>query len=143
MSRPDPQFNQYAVAAFFGSLGILLFVKLVMRPWVLSHDASPIFSIVVFSFPNFVEAVVVLTLVYGIMMFAKGLLPTLAARTSKRGLLVFSLLVAGTYVLTQELSPNNLGGHNVVDPWDVGASLLGLAMMTIIFVRFGLMEERS
>ena len=137
MSRPDPQFNQYAIAAFFGSLGILLFVKLVMRPWVLSHDASPIFSIVVFSFPNFVEAVVVLTLVFGSMMFAKEWLPTLATRTSKRGLLVFSLLVAGTYVLTQELSPHNLGGHNVVDLWDVVASLLGLAMMTIIFVRCG------
>ena len=143
MSRSDPQCNQYAVATFFGSLGILLFVKLVMRPWVLSHDASPIFSIVVFSFPNFVEAVVVLTLVFSIMMFARGLLPTLTKRTSERGLLVFSLLVAGTYVLTQELSPNNLGGHNVVDPWDVVASVLGLAMMTIIFVRFGLMEERS
>ena len=143
MSSPAPQFNQYAVYAFFGSLGILLFVKLVMRPWVLSHDASPIFSIFVFSFPNFVEAVVVLTLVYGTTMFAKGLLTTLATRISERSLLIFSLLVSGTYVVTQELSPNNLGGHNVVDLWDVTASLLGLAMMTLIFVRFGLMEERS
>jgi len=42
--------------------------------------------------------------------------------------------------VTQELGVHDLGGANVVDPWDVGASLLGLVVALMCMRRWGLLR---
>lgn len=117
--RPSPQVQQYVVRIFLGLLAALLVVKLVLRPWVLAREIWSVIDVFVLSFPSFVEAVVIVTIVFGILSLAKHYSVLYLADISNRLLLAGSVLMVGAYVLTQELMSNNLGGLNVVDPWDV------------------------
>ncbi|MEZ4699180.1 MAG: hypothetical protein R2834_02530 [Rhodothermales bacterium] len=120
---------------------MMVLVKLIVRPWVLSRDTSPVLEIIALSFPSLIEAIVVLTIVFGLVSAGKAYALPVLRRLSRPVLLALSVVLVGTYVLTQELSPQNLGGANVVDPWDIVASLVGLAVMSLLFARYGMLED--
>lgn len=46
-----------------------------------------------------------------------------------------AVILAGIYVITQELKVHNLGGNNVFDPNDVVFSCIGLLIGYMIIIR--------
>lgn len=49
--------------------------------------------------------------------------------------------IASLYVISQELKFHSLGGNNVYDPYDIAASLIGIAATFIVIQRFGFTEK--
>lgn len=133
----------YVLATAAGSLGVLLVVKLILRPWILSLDGWLPAKVFVLSFPSYVEAVVVSTISFWVLSLVRRSPIPLFQSLTEHTLFVFTMFLVGSYVISQELLPQNLGGNNVVDPWDVLASICGLATMAVLFVRFRFLEERS
>lgn len=141
MARPEPRIKPHIAQVFFGALGLMVFVKLIVRPWVLSRDVWPVLEIFALSVPSLIESIVLLTIVFGLLTVGKAYGVPIVQRFSRHTLLAISIVLVGTYVITQELSPQNLGGANVVDVWDMLASLMGLAAMSLLFIRYGILED--
>lgn len=50
-------------------------------------------------------------------------------------------VLTGTYVLTQEFKLHDLGGRNVFDPWDAVASGIGVVIIWLLFLRWGVLDD--
>ncbi len=124
---------------------ILLFIQLLTlavfflfklsRDQLLAVASNSIVTTILYSFPNFAEAII------GSMTVAMALLMA-NERFLNRGLsphLIYalSILSAGAYVLSQELKIHNLGGNNIFDPMDVLFSICGLicSLVLLLFLR--------
>lgn len=130
-------FRPYVFRLVSGLFGVLLLVKLYVRPWVVSGHGGRVFEVLVQSFPSFVESVVIFTLIFVIMTFLHRLPLPVLGRATESAVVAICLLLTAWYTVTQELQVQNLGGYNTVDPWDVGASISGLVLMTVLFVYHG------
>lgn len=126
-----------------GLLGALLVVKLFLRPWVVQRTTWVGADIFVFSFPSYVEAVAISALVFVIISAMKRASFPIAEHLSQVFVFVVSVVLTGIYTISQELLAHNTGGENTVDQWDVLASVLGLATMTLLFLRFRFWKENS
>ncbi|MEM9598294.1 MAG: hypothetical protein AAGD06_28780 [Acidobacteriota bacterium] len=112
---------------FVLGLGLFVLNKFVLRPWVVERFPEGVAALVVGSLPNAVEAVLG-TLILSVFGFRlRSGWPGRFRNPSDGALIAAATTVAGVYVVTQELKFHNLGGRNVYDPYDVAASLLGLA----------------
>ena len=114
----------------------------VLRPWVLERFEIGLFVIVVNSFPNFLEGII-----GSISLGSLGLwyrnrngnwkpdkeTPTFFNRVT---------LIAGAYVISQELNWYTITRENTFDPYDVVASILGLFLINRIMVYLGLFAYR-
>jgi len=54
-----------------------------------------------------------------------------------------AVVLAAIYILSQELKFHNLGGNNVYDPYDLMASIVGLAITFVVMQRFGFSENKE
>lgn len=109
-------------------LVIITFIinKALIRPYVLKHDFPNIFDIFVLSYSNFCEAIVgVLTLTY-IGLYINQRMVRLEGRWREASIYIIAVVLAGVYVISQELKIHNLGGNNVYDPYDLLFSVIGL-----------------
>jgi uncharacterized membrane protein len=108
-------------------------VKL-LRTDVLQQSPPEWIKIFFLSFPNFCEAIVGTMTLTMIALWIKyrAFKAPLSIKNSHLYLLV--VLLAGIYVITQELRIHNLGGNNVYDPYDILFSIIGL------FVSFGILN---
>ncbi len=109
-----------------GVLLLFVFMKGVVRPFVLAQDLPVFFDIFVLSFPNFCEAVAgVLSLTYiGLVVNQRWVRP--ARRLNESWIYPGATIAGGIYVILQEFKIHNLGGANVYDPYDVLFSVIGL-----------------
>ena len=97
-------------------------------------------DIFVLSIPNTLETIYGMGF-FGIMLsLARERFPTKLGDFPDLAIYLSSLVLAGTFVLTQEFKLHNLGGNNVFDPNDVVASVIGLVLMFVLFVRYGIIE---
>ncbi|MDN5202711.1 hypothetical protein QQ008_15080 [Fulvivirgaceae bacterium BMA10] len=129
------------VRYLFG-LAFLVFVlnKLYLRPWVLKNELPYFFQVIVYSIPNFIEAIMGTTVITGLSF---RILRWSGKKISDFHIYLFSTGIASIYVISQELKYHNIGGNNVYDPNDLIASILGLGMMLVFFQTFGFLEKKK
>ena len=82
-------------------------------------------------------------LISGILFFSRQRLAIHLSRLTDPTLYFAATLIAATYVLSQEFKLHNVGGNNVYDSNDVAASILGLVVISLILIRFGLFAQNS
>lgn len=112
-----------------------------LRPYVLQHDFPESVQIVVLSIPNTIEAIFGMSIIGGILSVVHARFKTHFGWLPDAVLYLVTTVLAGTYVLTQEFRLHNLGGNNIYDPYDVAASILGLIVMLVLFLRFGILDK--
>ena len=121
---------------FLGLLAFFVVNKFLLRPFILSTTTNTPLHIFTLSVPNFVEAVVGSFVIAGIFWQIRNRLSTLPGRVSNTHLFAFATVLAGIYVVTQELKWHNLGGRNVFDPYDLWASVIGLIVAFLLLQRY-------
>ena len=126
---------------YFAVIGILVLNRLWLRDAVLAGDSPAWMRVFVLSLPNLLEAVLGMGLVSSVLHVARSRLAPRFDGVSDRSLAVIAATLTAVYVVAQELNFHSLGGQNVADLNDVGASLLGLAIMFLIVVRYGVVER--
>ncbi|WGD33984.1 hypothetical protein [Olleya sp. YS] len=103
---------------------IFIFLKLI-RPSVLDSESPEFFKIALLSFPNFFEAIIGTLTLTGLGLIVNDKLNR-RYQIRTRSIYILAVILAGIYVLTQELKIHNLGGNNVFDINDLIFSFVGL-----------------
>ena len=111
--------------------------KFFVRPWVLDGEFPYFMVILVYSFPNFVEAIAGTVLLTGIAAELRRRFQHKLGGFRDSTLYLASSIAAGGYVITQELKLHNLGGNNVYDPYDLLASIIGLILINRLISKYG------
>ena len=112
--------------------------KTILKPWVFAHDLPSFMVILVNSFPNFAEAILGTLVLAGMAMVLKDRQPKHFGHLKDGTLYLIVSILAGIYVISQELKFHNLGGNNVYDPYDVVASILGLLLVYGLMQKYGI-----
>ena len=110
--------------------------KFVARPWILESEPPGFLRVFVLSFPYFAEAIMGTLLLAGIATELRSRFRGQLGRLGNPALYGVSSCVAAFYVLSQEATLHNLGGNNTYDPYDVLASVLGLALTHGLLLRY-------
>ncbi|MEM8907279.1 MAG: hypothetical protein AAGD05_05480 [Bacteroidota bacterium] len=143
MNQPEAPLTDFRMHGlirrlFFGLLLLFVCNKLWIRPWVIEHLPLPFFHTIVYTLPNFVEAVVGTFTITALLFLAKR---TWWPTASALGIYTLASSLAAVYVITQELKIHNLGGRNVYDPYDLLASVSGLAFGYWMLLRYGFLAK--
>ncbi len=137
------QIKRYLLRLYL--LLFLLFAanKLWLRPWVLAKEAPWWLDNLLLSLPNFIEAFMGTVNIAAILLWTQQRYPHLWPRWSPQVIYPIAILLAGSYVILQEIKVHNLGGNNTYDPNDLMASVLGLFFTGFLLYRFGLFQSPS
>ncbi|MBO6524900.1 MAG: hypothetical protein JJ971_13795 [Balneolaceae bacterium] len=120
-------------------------VKGILRPWAISTIPDSFFTTVLFSYPNFAEAVIGLSSV-SVMLFIfrnwcrERFNIYLIQDTS---LYLISASLSAVFVITQEMKIHDLGGENIYDINDIYASCIGLIFTLGLLLKFGVFSKRK
>ena len=133
LSRPVTYLICVSAAAF-------LLNRHVIRPWVLETVEAGPAVVLVDSLPNLIEAVVGTVLVAGFLLTLRERSARSASQITESRLYLLASAMAGVFVVSQELNWFVLLRHNIYDPFDVTASILGLVVTNRFLTRFGLVE---
>jgi hypothetical protein len=128
------QIKIYVRIIFWVSFVVFILNKRYLRPWIAKSNLPEAFSIITYSLPNFIEAILGTILVTGIVFQIRK---HLNSNAKDNIIYIISVLLTSIYVISQELKYHNLGGNNVYDPNDLIASILGLIAMLVMFYFFG------
>ena len=133
----EVQIKKY-VRYLFG-ISILLFIlnKLYLRPWILENELSGFILILVYSIPNFLEAIIGTLILTGILFQLRQSFNEKMGAIKDINIRVLAVALATIYVISQELKLHNLGGNNVYDPYDLIASIIGLIGTFVVIQKFG------
>jgi len=115
--------------------------KFLLRPWVRANLEESALLILVNSLPNFIEALIGTVVLAGIGFVLRTRFSDKLANTTDRTIYAFATLLAGIYVITQEINLHSLGGNNVYDPYDLGASIIGLLFTFVVLNTYGLLAD--
>jgi len=140
MTSEPLRLRRWVLATYVGLMGVFVANRFVLRPWVVERGGPEGALVVVFSVPNFVEAVMGTLVLTALGLLARARYPDRLGRVSEETVQVGATALAGIYVLTQEFGIHDLGGANVVDPWDAVASVLGLVVALICMRRWGVLR---
>ena len=114
-----------------------------LRPWARRVEAHEYVQIFLGSFPNFLEALIGMVALTGIIMAIRHNASGSMARLKDASIYLMATALAAIYVITQEVKLHSIGGTNVYDPYDVAASIIGLLFINAIFFKFGFIREAS
>lgn len=103
---------------------LFTFFKLI-RPSVLASESPEFFKKILLSLPNFFESMIGTLVLTGIGLILNDKLGK-KYQLSEQSIYILALIIAGTYVITQELNFYNIRGTNTLDPNDVIGSCIGL-----------------
>lgn len=112
----------------------------VVRPALLGTEASGALMVIVYSLPNLVEAIIGSINLAGILFWMRRRSRAALARISDSILYTAIFLIAAAFTISQEMNWFNYRPDNVVDQYDLVASLVGLVLMNRLFSRFGFVE---
>ncbi len=115
--------------------------KFALRPWILAQESPQFLKIIVWSLPNFIEAIFGGIIITGLLFLLQMKIPSFLNQLRDKDIYLLAILLAGIYVLTQEVKWHNLGGRNVYDPNDFIASILGLLFIFGVFCKYGFKEK--
>ncbi len=103
---------------------VFIFFKFI-RPPVLQSNSPEIFKIVLLSLPNFFEAIIGVLTVTGIGLVINGQLNKKYAMTANY-IYILTAVLAGIYVIFQELNIIKIRTNTTMDPNDIIFSIIGL-----------------
>lgn len=135
--------KKYVRYLFLGVFVVFVINKLWFRSWVLANDSPRFLEIFVYSYPNFAESLMGTLILIGIALLARLHFKGRWGEVSEESLRLVATLVAGVYVISQELGFHNLGGKNVYDPYDLIASILGLSSTYWLSRRYGIFKKEN
>ena len=135
------KFKRYLNVISFSAILVLVISKSVLRPWVRENDFAEVFMIILNSIPNFLEPLVGVPALTGLLFMARHDRANWLARFSERGIYFLSIFLASVYVISQELRIHSIGGNNVYDPNDIMASVLGLLFMLFVMLKYGFIRS--
>lgn len=98
-------------------------------------EIKGLIAFISYSIPNFIEAVMGTFIVTGMLTYYGSHWFKSATILDLTG-----VLLAGAYVISQELKIHNLGGNNVYDPYDLMASILGLLFSFMVIRKYGITQ---
>ena len=122
---------------------IFILNKFYLRPWVLENEVAELFKIIVLSIPNLIEAIIGTLIITGILLQVRQYFDKKVGHLKDTYIYLLAICLSSFYVVSQELKLHNLGGNNVYDPYDLAASIIGLAMTFGIIEVFGFTDRRS
>ena len=131
----------YIVRLYLGAVALYFVNKMAARSWVLGSDLPEFFHVFVLSVPNTLEAIMGMVMVAGILTALKQRASPRLEVLSPAVITVVAAILTGIYVLAQEFNIHDLGGRNVFDPYDVLASVMGLALTSALLLRYGIQRE--
>ncbi len=117
------------------------FIKGIIRPLVLEWDSESVMALILLSYPNFVEGVIGFFSVSVVLVLIRFKFEKTFPK-EQLWLYLITSLISGVYVITQELKIHNLGGHNIYDPNDIIASVLGITTAFFLVLKFGLFRKK-
>ena len=82
-------------------------------------------------------------LLSGIALELRRRLPQQLGKLGDSTLYMIATLVAGVYVVAQEVKLHSFGGNNTYDPYDVAASIVGLVVMNRVITTLGMERRRG
>ena len=114
---------------------IFIFFKFI-RPSVLKSTSPDFFKIALLSLPNFFEGIIGTLTLTGIGLIINDKLSK-QKQIKPKLIYVLAVVIAGIYVITQELKFHNLGGNNVYDVNDLIFSIIGLVLgfLIVLWIR--------
>ena len=112
---------------------IFIFFKLI-RPSILKSSSPEFIKVVLLSLPNFFEAIIGTLTLTGIGLLINDRISE-GHQVRPKIVYILAVILAGTYVITQELKIHNLGGNNVFDRNDLIFSFIGLIIGYLIVIR--------
>lgn len=125
----------------------ILFVinKAYVRKILLQKEYPQPLEILSYSIPNFFEAVLGTSILVAILLTLKFKNVGFLKNVKSLNLKLFGVGFSLVYVVTQELKFHNLGGRNVYDFNDLIASLIGIAFIAFVILRYGVtdLEENT
>lgn len=138
--------NNFSIKPYLLRLYLSAFIffflnKFALRPFVLDGDFPNWIDTFVLSLPNTIETIFGMGIVGAALAVILEKLKPRFGEVPDLAIYISTLILAGAFVLTQEFKLHNLGGRNVFDPNDAVASVIGLTLMFILFVRFGILEK--
>lgn len=133
----------YLIRLYLGGLVLFFINKFVLRPYILENDFPTWADVFVLSVPNTLEAVFGMGIIGAALSVARERFRNRLGWIPDLTIYLGALAIAGTYVLTQEFKLHNLGGRNVFDPHDAVASVIGLVVMFVLFVRLGVLQASA
>ncbi|WP_299247535.1 hypothetical protein [uncultured Aquimarina sp.] len=114
---------------------IILFVIFkFIRPAVLNSDSPEWIKITLLSLPNFFEAVIGTLILTGIGLYLNLRILSKKRQIKRNLIYAVASILAGIYVITQELKLHNLGGNNIYDSNDLIFSVIGLIIGYLIII---------
>lgn len=127
--------NSHIRVIFWSAFALFIINKLWVRSWIVDMEVQGLIALVSYSIPNFIEAVMGTFIVTGMLTYYGS---HWFKRATVRNLT--GVLLAGAYVISQELKIHNLGGNNVYDPNDLIASILGLLLSFLVIRKYGITQ---
>lgn len=134
------RFKPYLNFIIIGAILALVICKSILRPWARAHKVPEIVTVLLGSIPNFLEPLVGLPALTGILLMLRHDRFKALQKLSERNIYFLSAFLGAIYVITQELRIHSIGGNNVYDPYDLIASVIGLLMMLGLFLRWGFIK---
>ena len=135
------RFKRYLNVVSLSAILTLVITKSFLRPWAQGYDLPDWCTVLLGSIPNFLEPLVGLPALTGILLLLRQDRLPFLQKLSERSVYFLSVFLGACYVITQELRIHNLGGNNVYDPNDLVASVIGLLFMLFLMLRFGFIKN--
>ncbi len=134
--------KKYVRYIFIIAILIFFINKFYIRPWILKEGIGGVLLVFTYSIPNLIEAIVGTLILTGILLQLRALFDVVNVKDLTVS--TVAVIMAGIYVISQELRFHNIGGNNVYDPNDLIASLVGLIGTFILINSFGFIDvERN
>lgn len=135
--------RNYVRLVFVSCFVVFIINRFAVRPWILTtHYSRAVFSIA-YSLPNFIEAIMGAILITAVLFVCRQRFANRLSKLTDLTLYLTATMLTATYVLSQEFKLHNIGGNNVYDPNDVIASILGLVVVSLMLIRFGLIVPQE
>ena len=137
----DFTLKPYLIRLYLGGFILFFLNKFLLRPFVLDNNFPDWADTFVLSVPNTIETIFGMGIIGAALSVAREKFRNRLGGVPDLAIYLCTLTITATYVLTQEFRLHNLGGRNVFDPNDAIASVIGLVVMFLLFVRFGIIEQ--
>ena len=137
------RFKRYLNIVSLGAILALVICKSVLRPWARAHEVPEFVNIILGSIPNFLEPLVGLPALTGILLMLRHDRFKALQQFSERGIYFLAVFLGAIYVITQELRLHNLGGNNIYDSNDLVASVIGLVFMLVLMLCYGFIKSET
>lgn len=116
----------------FLTLPLVLYI---IRPHVIQNHYPSFLVVILNSYPNFLEAICGFLSLLIVANWLCSIAPSRMGSMKQRTRCLIITIITSIYVFTRELKLHHLGGSNTYDRNDIIASVIGLIVINLVFIR--------